>query len=134
MDKPPEGMAKVPEAIAKRLLTVQTHLGPIIVEKWSITRLTAIMSYMGSAIGNVSDIQIKAMVESGLPRIAAAHMITALGDRIPGMIELCVRLEDRPKIAEMDAEDALSVLDAAVELNMSEGLVGKVKALWLRFR
>ncbi len=133
MDDKPEGMAKVPEAISKRSITVQTGRGAIVVEKWSITRFTAITTYLAKSMSNVSEGEVAVIIAGGT-KTAAGHMISALGERIPGMIELCVRESDRDKIADMDAEDGLSVFDAAIELNLTPGLVGKVKALWLKFR
>ena len=55
---------------------------------------------------------------------------TLMGKEVFGLVSLCVREEDAHKInGEMDLEELLCVVDAVVDLNVTERLVKKVKSL-----
>ena len=57
-----------------------------------------------------------------------------LGGQMLGVVRLSVEKDQRHLVtAEMDVEDVMVLVDAVLEMNMTETLTKKTLALWTRF-
>jgi hypothetical protein len=126
---------RLPAAVAKRQRIV--HMGDgegvVVVTKWSGVKLLAILKDLfGSATQFPPE--FAEAVQKGDFSGGALWLWENLQNKVIGIIELSVRPEDAGKIKELDAEDFLAVLDAILELNLTDGFLGKAKALVARAR
>jgi len=127
-----KGFGSLPEALSNRRKAVTVQGGVVVVEKWSAQKLILIINYLSGAIAGLSDSTLREMGKDA--RAAATNMIQVLGEKVLGLVELCVRQEDRPKIKDLDAEEFVDVLEAVIDLNLSDSFLKKVKGLMARLK
>ena len=106
---------------------VEISDGPITVKKWSYLRALQIMKYLGSSWTEL--LQARAAMDSAkdLQQILAASL-EFLGPKVLTVVKLSVDAPDRVT-EETSLEDMLELFAAVLELNVTEKLVKKVKAL-----
>ena len=126
-----KGFGVIPEALSSRRKAISLSEGGVIVaEKWSAQKLILILDFAATAFNGLSASSL-----TGLDgKSTAVAFIRILGDRVLGLVELSVRAEDRPKVATLDADELLDVLDAVLELNLTEKLTKKVQSLMGRLK
>ncbi|MGH9461999.1 MAG: hypothetical protein ACRD1X_12320 [Vicinamibacteria bacterium] len=106
----------------------------VVVQRWSWAKSMAIFKRLGELLGddsggNLADFAGKKTLD------VARRAVELLGGRIVDLIRLSVRPEDAEKVTEeLPLEDVLTLLEAVVELNLTEGLQKKAASLWRRFR
>lgn len=128
-----EGFGKLPESLSHRRKAVAVSEGSVVVvEKWSAQKLILIINYVAGAISNLPESVLKSMGSDS--RSAATSMIQVLGEKVLGLVELSVRLEDRPRIKDLDAEEFLDVMEAVIDLNLSDSFLKKVRGLMEKLR
>lgn len=128
-----EGFGTLPESLSKRRKAVTVGEGSVIVvEKWSAQKFILIINYVSGAIAGLSDSTLKAMGSDA--RSAATSMIGVLGEKVLGLVELSVRPEDRARIPGLDAEEFLDVMEAVIDLNLSDSFLKKVRGLMEKLR
>lgn len=128
-----QGFGLLPEALSGRRKAVKVGEGGIVVvEKWSAQKLILIINYVSGAIAGLSDSTLRAMGTDS--RSAATNMIQVLGEKVLGLVELSLRAEDRPKVKDLDAEEFLDVLEAVIDLNLTDSLIKKVKGLMAKLK
>lgn len=124
-------MSALPDALGKSRRTVLLE-GPrreVVVEKWSISKFCQVVELIEEVVHGLPDDKLAAM-KGGSIR-ALGKMAEALGPRLTAFLRISVRPEDREVISdELAAEDALALLEAVVDLNFTERLRKKAKALW----
>jgi len=131
MESSDQVLGRLPEALKDRARAVQLAAGgAVIVEKWSLARLMLVADYVGAGWRELSTSLAGEKTATAGAEFAGA-VVRLLKERLPGLLELCVREEDRARVTpEILAEDALTILEAVIELN--EG--GIKKAVSLRTR
>ena len=105
----------------------------VTVRKWSFTRALEIMKFLGSSWRDLLAARA-AMVERGAGmtpeavQASLAAFLTFLGPKALALVRLSV---DKPELVteETPLEDMLDLLAEVVELNITEKLVKKAKAL-----
>jgi hypothetical protein len=127
-----QGFGLLPEALSNRRKVVKAGESTVVVEKWSAQKLILIINYVSGAIAGLSDSTLRSIGTDA--RTAATSMISVLGEKVLGLVELSVRLEDRAKIKDMDGEEFLDVLEAVMDLNLTESFIKKVKGLMAKLK
>lgn len=119
---------KLPDAIAKRQVTVSVGEGKtIIVERWALAKLITMMSWLTK---NLKD---AASLFDGSQKVSAfefAQMLfDQLGDKLPEFLRLAIGPAQQADVMELPADEALDVLVEVVKINITDKLVKKVKEL-----
>jgi hypothetical protein len=121
----------LPDSISKRTKAIKlTEGGVVIVEKWSAIKFLTVIDFIVNAVQHVPASTLKSVSTS--PNALAIFKV--MGERAIGLIELSVRQEDAPKLKDLDAEELVDLLDAVLELNLTEKFLKKVKSLVARFQ
>jgi hypothetical protein len=129
-----EGLGKIPEALSRRSVIVPLTFpvdgqSQIVVEKWCAEKLMSVLRLISTSLDTLTDEQMKAAGSGQFSRKVLPELIANLGDRAFGLVELSVVQEQRAMIRRLDAEDFMSALATTIDLNLTDGLVGKVVAL-----
>jgi hypothetical protein len=128
---PDKGFGLTPEALSGRRKAIPVSDGGLIVaEKWSAQKLILILGYASNAVSGLSAPSLKGLDS----KTTALTFIQVLGDKVLGLVELSVRPEDRDKIKDLDADELVDVLDAVIELNLTEKFTKKIQSLMERFK
>jgi hypothetical protein len=124
---------KAPGAIAKRHRLVQLDDGKaVLVERWSLAKMLYAFEYLASVFKEVADQELAQL--SGNPYTVALKLVQLLGDRAHELLRLCVAKDDQDKVTpEIAPEDAVEIVAACVELNLTEKLLKKVEELRAKF-
>lgn len=128
---PDKGFGLTPEALSGRRKAIPISDGGVIVaEKWSAQKLILILDFASNAVSGLSGASLKGLDT----KATALTFIQVLGSKVLGLVELSVRPEDRSKIAALDADELVDVLDAVIELNLTEKFTKKIQSLMERFK
>ena len=131
--EPGKGFDKLPEALSHRRKAIDLSDGGIVVvEKWSSQKFILVMDFIVSAVKDMPLDALKIGVSDS--KETAVSMFKVLGKKVMGLVDLSVREEDRSKLADLDAEELMDVLEAVVSLNLTEKLIKKVQGLTERFK
>lgn len=129
--------SKLPDALGKRFKVVSlSEGGTITVTRWTLAKTMVMASWMTGALKDVTSLKeenMKDFKDKSFMDIAK-EFVTVLGDKLPEGLGLAVDPTDRGLVMELPADDAMAVLEAVVDLNITDKLVGKVKGLLGRFK
>lgn len=129
-----KGGASLPEALV-RTRTVQLEGGEVVtVERWSFSRMLQIIGFLEKELESIPKESLDRVL-SGNAFQAALRFMQLLGGRVIGFLRISVSETDRERITqELSAEDVMELVDAVLELNLSERLLKKGTALWARYQ
>lgn len=126
--------SKLPDALGKRVKVVSlSEGGTLTVTRWTLAKTMVMASWMAGALKDVTGLREKDIKDKSFMDIAK-EFVTVLGDKLPEGLELAVDPVDRALVRDLPADDAMAVLEAVVDLNITDKLVGKVKGLLGRFK
>jgi hypothetical protein len=121
-------LERLPDALMKRHRVIElSEGGVLVVERWSISKSIYVFDFLANVLKGLPD-DINAMAQLSAADLAV-RMIKALGEKVTPFLELSVRPEDRGRIADLPADDALDLLVAVIELNFTEKFAKKVQEL-----
>ena len=129
------GAATLPSALGKRERVIQLsdEAGTVIVKRWAWSKSVAIINHLVQMVAEVPDAQAQKLKGKKTLDIAGAAL-EIFGARMIPLLQLCVREEDASKISdELPFEDVISILEAVIDLNLTEGFQKKAVGLWKRF-
>ncbi len=134
-DKKDQG--SLPAALGRRQRVVSLDGGEtVIVEKFSLSKMIYVFEYITGLFKDLPEEELKKL--EGNSYMIAARAINLLGDKAPGLIKMLVRKDDQDKVTkDIDADDALEIMVAALDLNLTEKLAKKaaeLKALFGRMK
>lgn len=131
---PNQSLEPIPPALGARGKAITLGEGAVVVvEKWSLQKFLQLTDYVFSAFGGDA-VRLNDLLKGSEPGQVAGSFVTRLGSKLPGFIELSVRAEDREKVKDLLAEDALALLNAILDLNATEAFLKKVSELIDRFQ
>lgn len=124
----------VPAAISQATKLVDLPSGlQVTVVKWSFTRALEVMRYVEEKLKDTNKESLDSILK-GSAFSMAMGTLNLMGKQMLGVVRLSVIPEDRDKIQEsMPADDVMVLVEATLEMNLTEVLVKKVTALWTRF-
>jgi hypothetical protein len=129
------GAATLPAALGERerSIILADGSGSIVVPKWSwgkALKVFRILSDMLDDIGEERASKLKGKKTLEVVGVA----IDLLGEKLMPLMQASVRTEDASKVTDdLAPEDVISILEAVIDLNMTEGLTKKAQGLWRRF-
>lgn len=129
-----EAATAVPAALSntRKIVKLPTSGANITVIKWSFTRALEVMAFVDQRLQNIPTESADRLLKGTYFQVAM-KTIQLLGKEMFYVMKLSVVEEDRKQITEeMDAEDAMTLIEVVMEMNLSELFVKKVKALWSR--
>lgn len=132
-DSATKGRQPLPAALGQRerIITLSDGTGSVTVRKWSWSKSIAMFKHLAEILAEVPDSDVKKL--SGRGYQVAAGAIEILGDRIIPILQLSVSEEDGMKFSgDSSPEDIIGILEAVLEVNMTEGLTKKARGLWKR--
>jgi len=122
-------MGKLPDGLVDKTRMVEIPgQKPITVHKWSVMKLIAMNEMMAQAADGVTKADMAVMKSGDVGGIMGLAM-RKLGPKLIEVVEMSVAQEDRGRIREMDTDDFLGVVEAVVEMNVTEKLLGKLRTL-----
>ncbi len=124
----------VPAAVSKRSRLVKLPSGiELTVLKWSFTRALEVMEFVDGQLKNVPK-ELTDKIFKGSAFSMAMATMQLLGGQMLGVVRLSVEKDQRHLVTgEMDVDDVMTLVDAVLEMNMTETLTKKTLALWKRF-
>ncbi len=125
---------RLPDAIGKRHKVISlSEGGSLTLTRWTLAKTMIMSSWMAGAIKDMTGIDAKNLVGDDFMD-TAKRFVTVLGDKLPEFLGLAVDPIDRGTVNDLPADDALEVLEAVIELNITAKFLGKVKGLLGRFK
>lgn len=124
------GTATVPRPVMGRGRLVLTGDGSeIVVVPWSIPKFLEIMRIASEALAEFADVPVE-----GSKALTTGQKITMIIERLGegalmAIVRESVRPEDREKVATLNLEQGLELIDQIVDVNLTEGVIKKVGAL-----
>ena len=122
----------VPDALKATKVVRLSDGTEVRVLQWSFTRLLEILDRLDGWLSGIPKEKLDKII-NGTPQNAAFGFIGVIGSRSLDLIRVSVDKPDAVKDA-INAEDALSLLEAVMELNMTDNMLKKGGALWTRFQ
>jgi hypothetical protein len=108
----------------QRIVTLEDQDGTVVVGKWSLTKGLALIREIMEAAGGAS-----AEFADAIARKDTGALMGRWMEKAVSLVEMSVRDEDRPRVRDLSVEDFLAVLVEVLDLNPTERLLGKAKAL-----
>lgn len=122
---------KLPDALAKRHRVVNlSEGGTFIVQRWAIAKAMLMAGWMAGALKGVDTKIFEGADTLGI----AQQLVQVLGDRVVEFLSVAVDPVDKATVLEIPADDALEVLQAIIELNITEKFRKKVMELFGLFK
>lgn len=128
---------RLPDALGKRHKVISlSEGGTFVVTRWTLAKTIMMASWCANAVKDMTDFDPKSMDKTEFKDFMeiAMRFIRQLGDKVPEFLELSVEPIDRAVVREMAADDALDVIHAIIELNITDKFLGKVKGLIATFK
>lgn len=124
----------VPKAIADRCIPVSVTGGKtVMVEKWAITKLIQVMSWLTKNVKDAAD-----FFKDDAPEMDTFEFIqkilTGLDDKLPEFLRLALSPDDAAVVLEIPADEAFEVLTEILKHNLTEKLRKKVEELFGLFK
>ena len=122
----------VPDALKGSRVVILSDKTEVRVLRWSMPRLLEIFDRLEGWLTDVPKEKIDKII-NGTPQSAAFGFVGLIGARSMDLIRASV---EKPDVIMDDfpAEDALALLEAVMDLNLTDNLVKKGMALWTRFQ
>lgn len=100
--------------------------------RWSWTKFMDIVEHLDKWLGDVDNATVD-RITKGSVRHAAFGFIQLIGKKA---IDFCKLAVDKPDLVNDDLtpEDVIALLEAILDLNMTENLLKKANALWTKFQ
>lgn len=128
------GEEKLPDALGKRHKVISlSEGGTFTVTRWTLAKTMIMAGWVAGAVKDITGFDQKDLEGKDFMDVAKTF-VTTLGEKLPDFLGLAVDPIDRQTVNELPADDALEVLEAVVELNITPKFLGKVKGLLGRFR
>lgn len=131
--KPGAGMGDIPAPLARGNKLISFSGGDaVLVQKWGVAKTIFIFEYLAKIFESLSPEEVS-QLQGNAYRIGL-KLIGLIGTKVTGLMKMLVRKEDEDKITdELPLDDALELVVAAIDLNVSENLLKKVAELKARF-
>jgi hypothetical protein len=104
----------------------------ISVERWNVAKLLAINDFLAESYSSMSEDDVKTIGGKDVKATVAVFM-KFLGSKVVDVVRLSVIESERGIVSELAADDFLAVLEAVVEMNLTEKFLGKIKSLAVAF-
>lgn len=131
------GLAELPAAIGERGTVIdlqEPKPDHVVVKKFSLVKSKMFMDWIVKLFQGASEEERKSL-DLGDTTAIALFAVQKWGDKVNALLQLCVRTEDAGKISdEILLEDAVRIVAAAIELNLSETLKKNAGAIWAAIR
>lgn len=134
-EDPGEGRQSLPKALGERERTIKLSdgSGTVIVPKWSWSKAIKVFQVLSSALDEVGEERAEKLKGKNTLEVIGTA-IDILGEKMIPLLKVSVRADDADKVTDdLAPEDVIGILEAAIELNMTEGLTKKALGLWRRF-
>ena len=133
-DKEKGGAATLPKALGDRERTIILGNGEsVVVKRWAWSKGVKVLRTLWSILEELGDEKVKEL--KGKDNVEAiGRAVELFEDKLIPFLKICVQDADADKVTdELPLEDVVSILEAVINLNMTEGLTKKVRGLWRRF-
>ncbi len=132
---PGEGRQSLPDALGERERTIKLSdgSGAIVVRKWAWSKSVKVLRVLSQIIQDVGEERASKLRGKNTLEVVSTAL-DVLGDEMIPFLKVCVQEKDADRVTdELAPEDVISLLEAVIELNMTEGLTKKALGLWRRF-
>ena len=129
---PGEGRQSLPKALSERdrTITLSDGSGTVVVPKWAWSKSVKVMRVLSRMIQDVGEERASKLRGKNTLEVVATAL-DVLGDEMIPFLKVCVREKDADKVTDQLApEDVIGLLEAVIDLNMTEGLTKKALGLW----